>query len=177
MRKELSEKESWKWIAAQFREHGPRAPKKMAMTATAYHEAGHAVVCQRLGFRVQRVTIVPSVTFAGQCTHENILRGIDVEFDGSDRCRIRIEKLIMVCLAGMQAQRMWRPRSVRNYHAASDHRAAVDMALRCNGSGPQATAHLKWLSIRTESILKFLWPAVEAMAEDLLRDGTITPKR
>jgi ATP-dependent Zn protease len=44
------------------------------LTATAYHEAGHAVVCHRLGYKVNRVTIVPSDTSQGLCTHENILR-------------------------------------------------------------------------------------------------------
>ncbi len=67
-------------------------------------------------------------------------------------------------------------RSVRNFHADGDYLKAVDLGLRCNGSTRQAEAHLKWLSLRTEFILKFAWPTVRALATDPLQRGTIIVK-
>src|SRR5258706_8958530 len=146
-------------------------------TATGYHEAGHAVVCHRLGFQVNRVTIVPSATFAGQCSHENILRRINPEFDNTDRGRMRMQKTIMVCLAGQIAQCMGRARSVRSYHSHADFKLASDLSLRVNGTGPTATAYLEWLTLRTREIIKSSCPVVEALATDLLQQGTITVKK
>jgi hypothetical protein len=150
-------------------------PRKMsAMTAIAYHEAGHAIVSQRLGVLVKRVSIIPEEDTAGSCTHNNILRGTQLDVDDSDRGRVRAEKTIMICLAGPIAQRLWRARSVRKYHAGADYARAADLAIRCNGSAKQVDAHLKWLEIRTEDMLKLLWPAVQALVADLLQNGTMT---
>jgi ATP-dependent Zn protease len=151
--------------------------KVSQMTATAYHEAGHAVVCHRLGIRVKRITIVPSDTNAGMCTHDNILRGINPAFDGSDRCRMRLERLIKVSLAGQAAQRIWRPRSIRRYHSRSDFRLAAELALRVCGTGSVATAYLRWLSLSTEQMLRSSRPLVETLASDLVQHGTIILQR
>jgi len=144
--------------------------------ATAYHEAGHAVVCHKLGYQTKRITIVPSGTSLGECSHEKIIRS-NPEVDGSAKARLQMEKCIMVCLAGNIAQRRWRASSVRSYHASSDNHLATDLAIRINGSGPIATAYLKWLSLRTKQILESSWQTVEALATDLLRVGTINVKR
>jgi hypothetical protein len=144
------------------------------MTATAYHEAGHAIICERLGIRVKHVTIIPDDGSSGRCTHEKIISRRELEFDSSDGRGLRIEKIIMICLAGLIAQRISHPRSVRNYHASSDYRQAADLALSCTGSVRQAEAHLKWLSIRTEDLVKLSWSAVEALVADLSVHGTLT---
>lgn len=144
--------------------------------ATAYHEAGHAVVCHRLGYQNKRITIVPNGTSLGECSHEKIIRG-DLDFDGSERKRVRIDTYIMICLAGNIAQRIWRASSVRSYHAMSDHQRAVDWAIQINGSGPVASAYLKWLHLRTKQLLESSWQTVEALAADLLKEGTITIKQ
>jgi len=145
------------------------------LTATAYHEAGHAIVCHKLGFRVVRVTIVPTTSSVGHCTHENMLRRVHLEYGNYGR--LRLEKTIMVCLAGQIAQRLWRPRSVRHYHSHSDFRQAADLALHINCSETAASAYLEWLSVRTKEIVGSSWRVIQAMATDLLEHGTITVKQ
>ena len=147
-----------------------RTPQK---EATAYHEAGHAVMCHKLGYRVKRITIIPNGTSLGECTHEGVIRR-NPEFDGSTGVRMQMEKVIMICLAGNIAQRMWRARSVRSHHASSDYQSAVDLALRINGTGSIATAHLRWLRLCTKQVIESSWQTVEALAADLLKEGSIT---
>ena len=68
--------------------------------ATAYHEAGHAVIAYVLGYRPQCVTIVPTVDTAGHIIHTNPLHGFQLNPDTSDEARLRIESLITICFAG-----------------------------------------------------------------------------
>lgn len=72
----------------------------MNVEATAYHEAGHAVVTLALRRKVYSVTIIPDATTHGRVHHESPLRGIRLEFDGSSRARLRAEEAIMISLGG-----------------------------------------------------------------------------
>lgn len=97
------------------------------------------------------------------------------EFDGSDRARNRVERAIMICLAGPIAQRQLSPRSWRRWHGANDYATAFELALRVNGSRRAAKAHLQWLEIRTQDLLENLWDDVERIAGNLLMRGTLSP--
>ena len=141
--------------------------------ATAYHEAGHAVVAWRLGFKVRRVTITPGEDHDGFAEHDSPLRGIHLDIDNSDRARLRAEKAIMICLAGTLAQRRFAPRSVRLWQGESDRDLATDLALRINGSGEAATAFLAWLNLRTADLIEAAWDSVEALAGALLEHRTL----
>lgn len=120
--------------------------------ATAYHEAGHTVVAWRLGAGPRTVTIIPRGDVQGEMTQEII--DADLDFDGSDHIRNRIERAIMIRLAGPIAQRHFMPRSWRHWHGGPDHAMAFDLAFRVNGSQRAAKAHLKWLEIRTQDLLE-----------------------
>ena len=74
---------------------GSKARQHTAREATAYHEAGHAVVAWRLGHRPDMVTIVATGEFggAGQACDAHF-PGFSLDFDGSDRARLRIERAI-----------------------------------------------------------------------------------
>jgi hypothetical protein len=137
--------------------------------ATAFHEAGHVAAAWRHG-----VTIVPTPGFRGHIWHANPLRGIHLDYDGSDRARLRAEVGIIVCLAGPEAQRRFSPRSWRSYHGATDHEMAVDLAMSLNGSNEASSAHLKWLAIVTRDEIAALWPLVEKVAHALVRKRTLT---
>ncbi len=117
--------------------------------STAYHEAGHTVACWRCRVKVRNATIVPAREFQGQVTHDSFLHGINLDYDNSARGDRRVKDLIIVCLAGPEAQRRYCPRSMRSEHCSADYRQAVELALAVNGSGEQATAYLKWLGIVT----------------------------
>lgn len=144
--------------------------------ATAYHEAGHTVAAWRLGAGPRTVTIIPHGDIQGEVIPESPIVDIALDFDGSDHARNRIERAIMICLAGPIAQRHFAPRSWRYWHGGLDYATAFDLALRINGSPKAAKAHLKWLEIRTQDLLESLWSYVEGIAADLMIRGTLSPE-
>jgi hypothetical protein len=146
--------------------------------ATAYHEAGHAVMAFHLGVASTRkeISIVRDDNSAGRFHHRKLLRGRSPEQDDSSAGRIRMEKEILISLAGPVAQHFFNPRSVRHYHGKSDHQTAVEIAVHLNGGGEEATAYLKWLGLRTKRIVKMRWPLVKALAKEALARKTMTGK-
>jgi hypothetical protein len=143
--------------------------------ATAYHEAGHTVAAWRLGAGPRAATIVPRGDIQGEMIQESPLVPAGLEFDGSDHARNRVERAIMICLAGPIAQRRFAPRSWRHWHGGPDYATALDLALRINESPRAAKAHLKWLEIRTQDLLETLWGYVEGIAGDLMKRGALSP--
>ncbi len=148
------------------------------LNATAYHEAGHALVAWRLDVKVRSATIIPDKQAGtdGHVRHEKLLLGKSSETIESDRQRIRIEKLIMVCLAGQIAQTMYNPRSVRRYHASFDHRQALDLSLMCTHSDSTSELHLTYLEARTKDLLENpgMPELLEVIATELLAKKTLT---
>lgn len=149
-------------------------PKEMRREATAYHEAGHAVAAWSLGYRPTLATIVSAAESAGQVRHENPFPGVNLEFDGSDWARLRVERAIIICLAGPIAQKRYRPSSWRNWHGAADYATATQLALRVCGSGELARAFLKWLDLRAGALVADHWPDIDRIAIALLNRGTLT---
>lgn len=143
---------------------------------TAYHEAGHTVVAWRLGASPRTVTIIVRGNVQGEMIQESPVILADLDYDGSDHARNRIERAIMICLAGPIAQRHFAPRSWRHWHGGPDYVTALDLALRINGSPKAAKAHIKWLEIRTQDLLESLWGYVDDIADDLLMRGTLSPE-
>lgn len=145
--------------------------------ASAYHEAGHAVMAFLLGHRITSVTIKPGVTAEGESYSGMVYsrpRG-RIDFDVSTPAmRIKVENMIMVTLAGDVAQRRFNPRSSRNWHASADRSAAADMAFSQTSSGEQATAFLAWLHIRTRDVIHGRWNVVERVAAALMDRETLS---
>ena len=146
------------------------------LEATAYHEAGHAVFAWYKGTKIRKVTIIPDDDSLGHVRHSKIIRGRSPELDNSPRTRLRMETHITICLAGPLAQRIWNPRTCRNYQCRSDHQSAADVALTICGSGKQATAFLRYLDICVDEFLRapHIWCKVEALAAELLRKHTMS---
>ena len=149
-----------------------------AIKATAHHEAGHAVMAFQLGVNVRGITIIPDHESAGSCLHEGLLKFQGKELVTSPTARIKMEKLILICLAGPLAQRKFKPRSVRRYHAGSDYSAVANVALSMNGSTEQANAYIRWLEIRVKEQLytSMTWRFVEAVASELIKNKEINGK-
>lgn len=145
--------------------------------ATAHHEAGHAVMAFLLGHKVRSVTIVPGATPDGEqyqgMVHSTPRGRVDF-YSNTPAMRIKIEHVIMVTLAGDIAQRKFRPRSSRTWHASADRTTAADMALSLCGSGEQTSAFLAWLHIRTRDIIHDRWRVVKSVAAALLERETLT---
>ena len=144
------------------------------LEATAFHEAGHAVAAWHAGLKIHRATIVPTPGKHGSVKHVSPLRGIHLDYDGSDRARLRAEADIVVCLAGPAAQRRHSPRSWRSWHGASDHERAADLAMRFNGSDEATSAHLAWLAVVARDQVDSLWDLVERIARELVERRTLS---
>jgi ATP-dependent Zn protease len=133
--------------------------------ATAYHEAGHAVMALALGRPVQRVTILAARETLGQCAF-----GKSVFRPSEDW----LEREILISLGGIAAE----ARHTGNYAwdgAARDqqyiHRLAVQRA------GERKAERLeRRLLAKAEHLLakEEHWRAVERIAAELLRCGSIS---
>jgi ATP-dependent Zn protease len=132
---------------------------------TAYHEAGHAVVALALGRPVSRVTIIPDQKRAGLCEFR---KGT---FRPSDDW---LEREILIALGGVAAE----ARYTGNYAwdgAARDERFVRSLAVQRAGERRAARLQRRLLA-KVEHLLaqEENWRAVEAIAAELLRAGTIS---
>jgi hypothetical protein len=142
--------------------------------ATAYHEAGHAVIAYVLGYRPQSVTIVPTVHTAGHIIHTNPLHGFQLDIDGSDEARLRLESLITICFAGPIAQKRYNPRSWRRAHGRWDYEKIAELALQVCGSDEQALAFTRWREIVASDMVRAHWPRIQLVAGRLLEHESLS---
>lgn len=144
----------------------PADPKVSSdVIATAYHEAGHAVIALALGREVQRVSILPGRGWLGRC-----------EFK---KGRVRpsedwLEREILISLAGAAAE----ARHTGAYAwegAIADLRAVRRLAVQ-RASERQAEKLESRLMAKVEHLLNQAghWRAVELIAAELLRCETIS---
>ena len=82
--------------------------------------------------------------------------------------------MIVVYLAGPEAQQRHNTRSWRTHHGASDFKQAFDLAMGVSSSGEAAHAYLDWLTVVARDEIAALWPHVEKVAQALLRERTFT---
>jgi len=142
---------------------------KSQIEATAYHEAGHAVIAYLLGDKPQSATIVPTVDTAGNVIiHANPLHGFQLDVDGSDEARLRVEKAITICFAGPIAQKRHNLRSWRKAHGQWDYDTIAQLGLRVCGSGEQATAFIRWREIVAREMVQANWLRIALVAGQLL---------
>jgi hypothetical protein len=142
--------------------------------ATAFHEAGHAVACQRLGIRVRKASIIPEKDTLGRVGYRDPWRGINLECDNSARGDRRAKDMIIVALAGPEAQRKHSRRSWRSWHGSYDHAKVADLALRMNGSNESTDAYVRWLEIATRDLVAIWWPEIEKVARALFERNELT---
>src|SRR5580692_2173461 len=128
--------------------------------ATAYHEAGHAVVALVLGRPVQRVSILPDRVRLGHCEFK---KG---KFKPSEDW---LEREILIALGGVAAE----ARFTGAYAwggAARDYRYVHGLAVQRAGER-QAPRLTQRLLAKAEHMLahESNWRAVELLAAELLR--------
>ncbi|HJZ55405.1 MAG TPA: hypothetical protein VKE74_10625 [Gemmataceae bacterium] len=133
--------------------------------ATAYHEAGHAVVALALDRPVHRVSVLPGRELLGKCEFG---KGVSRPTDDW------LEREILISLAGMAAE----ARHTGTYDRAAagrDLRLARRLAVQRAGQR-QADRLERRLLAKTENLLfdDGHWHAVELIAAELLKLGTIS---
>jgi ATP-dependent Zn protease len=137
----------------------------LSIEATAYHEAGHAVVALALGRPVERVSILPDRAFLGQCEFR---KGV---FRPSEDW---LEREILIGLGGIAAE----ARHTGTYAwdgAARDQQYVRRLAEQRAGEGRAPRLERRLLA-KAEHLLAQAghWRAVELMAAELLRSGAIS---
>ena len=161
------------------------ARKRLA--CTAYHEAGHAVAHAEYGLPARRVTIKSGGDYLGACFGRRaLLSRYGPEWDSGDRNRLRMEKDVIILLAGGEAERRFSGRS--NYVGAkSDREQAIDLLCRFAsdfyenpGQGKQRIfkTYFKLLELRARELVqnKINWIRIKAVAEKLLEKETLSRK-
>jgi hypothetical protein len=148
--------------------------------ATAYHEAGHAVVSRYTGREMKHVTIRPDRTTLGHVRlakdrrlHRALRDCIDHMGAVTPGKKDAIERLVIILFAGGIAEKK---QSRRKCFARSDidHRQAMDLveSLSSCHKELEAWAHLLW--VRAESCVALWWPEIKAVAAALLERETLT---
>lgn len=134
--------------------------------ATAYHEAGHAVIALALGRPIHKVTVQPNHLRMGVC---HLSKGA---FRPSQDA---LETEALILLAGLAAEA--RHTGVYRWDgAALDLRAVRNLTEMRGGSIRQVEKlERRWLD-KVEYLLEQpgVWPAVEAVAAELLSNITIS---
>ena len=141
---------------------------KTTKERTAYHEAGHAVAAFSYNKRLHKVGI--------KADHDAGLLGYMKRTWGSgeaithgdgDRHLRLVTESVTILLAGVVAEREHAPARHNWAGGASDRHEATVLAGRIVGD-EELGPYMKWLMVRTRQLVKSRWPAIEAMARELL---------
>ena len=143
-------------------------PPPSELVATAYHEAGHAVVALALGRPVHRVTVRPTTDRLGQCEFK---KGRHQPTDDW------VEDEILIALAGMAAE----AKATGVYErggAARDLRFARSLMLQRASERSLERFERRMLG-KVEHLLgdDGHWRAVEAIAAELVAKETISGRQ
>lgn len=134
--------------------------------ATAYHEAGHAVLALALGRPVNRISVLPNQVRLGQC---------DIQKGSFRPSKDLLETQILILLGGLAAE----ARHTGRYcweGAAQDLRGVRSLSQR-RASGPRQVERLERRMLdKAEHLLDQpgVWLAVERISAELLRCTTIS---
>jgi hypothetical protein len=145
-------------------------------TATAYHEAGHAVTAYFLRLSMGRdgATIVPD--------HKDRTLGsahilLDLEqnpeYSNSPGVRARIEDHAVMCMAGDAAERKFNPK--RKFGGWGDIQTASAMASYVSSSAEVIQARLHLAKMRAKDIVDCRWDFIEVLAATLMENKTLKP--
>jgi ATP-dependent Zn protease len=152
---------------------------KAQLWATAYHEAGHALADYRLGFKIKSVTIKKTKDSAGSVKVTFRLNPRALNFDDvSSAARAKWHDRIVSALAGREAQRRYKPQSIRLYMAEKDRRAVVDFLWRLHPEPLEMKAVLEYLKRRTHNLVghEQNWAMITALASALMQRQTLSAK-
>ena len=137
-----------------------------AEIATAYHEAGHAVIALALGRPVQRVSVQANHLRLGQC---------ELKKGAGRPAKDAVETEILILLGGLAAEARQTGEYARA--AAAQDLRGVRLLTQTRAESPRQAERLeRRLLDKTEHILDQpgVWLAAERIAEELLRSTTIS---
>ncbi|MCP4169521.1 MAG: cell division protein FtsH [Fuerstiella sp.] len=141
------------------------------LTATAYHEAGHAVMALLLGRLIEKVTILPAQLHTGG----GRLGACKIQKGRSKASRDVVEDEVLILLAGMVAESHFTGRYCEE-GAAQDLRAVKRLLTNRTQSDRSIERLTRRLVDKTEHILGTAEhaKAVHMVSRELLQKQTIT---
>ena len=162
-----------------------RRPQVESLKATAYHEAGHAVMAELLDIPFEHVTIVRKENGLGHLKYQRFPKWFRPDSaqwfrpdSASTRTRRRIESHIRICFAGGIAEKRFKGRRAPHWEAGlaeylraasraieaseageltPDSSEAVGLASRVCSSAKAAEHYLAWLYQETLEALDKSW--------------------
>ena len=141
---------------------------KRQIEATAYHEAGHAVAAIEMGFKVSSVSIQPDEFSHGRTVHNNPLYRMNLNsHEHSDRLRLRVERAVIIALAGPEAQQRYNPRTIRKQDVKDDVDRVMRVLSEFTASNEELEAYFDLLRIRTRQLIDLKWDAVQRLSRAL----------
>lgn len=151
------------------------------LEATAYHEAGHAVVRFLVQLSFREVTIVPTDDTLGCISGGRVLNDFHPDWDDSPRVKSHLERHILSRYGGPLAERRFARQQGHRWQrnlSQGDCNQALDLAgYLPMGSMKETEAYLNWLWVRVEAMLEHHWAAVEALAKELLAHRRVGYRR
>ena len=134
-----------------------------AREAIAYHEAGHAVISMKLGYRCLYVTIIPDGDRLGHvCCEDPLVGGHD------DKIKHALKVLIAASLA--ESKHI----GSRTWGDADDRVKATNRALLATDRDTErAAALINEMIGEARKLVEHHWPDIEALAKRLLIKGRV----
>ena len=140
--------------------------------ATAYHEAGHAVIAVAQGLAINKVSVIPGQDYYGVCVHPSVY---GYSFSTKRERRSIARGIIVSIYAGMHGQRLVDP-DPQAVHGGDDDNHAFELSRefevfprRCNLVGDDRHyAYLDRLSGEARRLVKKHRSVIEKLAELLL---------
>ena len=150
--------------------------KDLELTATAYHEAGHAVMAVSLGRPIEKVTIKPSKSQIGAMTSGLRLGTCKIQKGRSKPTKDWLEDEVMILYAGMVAESGF-TKQYCQISAAQDLRQVRRLLQQTRAKTERQLERLEQrLLDKTEHALsdKAHLSAIEMVAKELLEKKTIS---
>jgi ATP-dependent Zn protease len=144
--------------------------------ATAYHEAGHAVVGAVRGRPPIFVTIIPDGRIAGKNEFpEDCRPEFKNHFGDSPEKRAYIETRILTEVAGTAAHDLHIPERAHDWSDAYDEQCASTLIDENAGwADSEPDSYFQQLQETARGLLQTNWPWVEAVARALIERKTIS---
>jgi ATP-dependent Zn protease len=140
--------------------------------ATAYHEAGHAVIAHVLGFKVTSVSVGLKNPTIGKCVTERTTVDALAQMLPESR-RLLVERHIIWSLAGAMAERVFSGAD-SDGGAAEDRTGEQRMLHAITQDSVEAQALLSLLEIRAERLVAKWRDGIARVAQYLLMRGRLT---
>jgi ATP-dependent Zn protease len=144
-----------------------------ACERAAVHEAGHAVLAVKLKTGMRRVSIISDVRSDGRVSGSTLLRGRNGKVSLVGTPQDRLEREIIVALAGYAAEK-------RGCHdaevgaAQNDLTHAHQLAWLIFDDDDERDDYVVELNQRAHALVATHWPAIETVAEALMERRELT---